>query len=92
MLVISVVEKYFRLNFRLRLKYLIPLKKINLLYIIYLTCTEGVTEGSPGHNILTPYRGLLKETRGPSWIVTRVESFCEKCDSSRVRVTFESSP
>jgi len=33
MLVISVVEKYFRL----RLKYLIPLKKINLLYIIYCT-------------------------------------------------------
>jgi len=34
MLVISVVEKYFRL----RLKYLIPLKKVNLLYINYCCC------------------------------------------------------
>jgi len=33
MLVISVVERYFRLG----LKYLIPLKKVNLLYINYCT-------------------------------------------------------
>jgi len=36
MLVISVVEKYFRLG----LKYLIPLKKINLLYINY--CNNNI--------------------------------------------------
>jgi len=34
MLVISVVEKYFRLG---KLKYLIPLQKINSLYMNYYT-------------------------------------------------------
>jgi len=41
MLLIGVVQKYFRLG----LKYLIPLKKINLLYINYCTsCVHSLLQ------------------------------------------------